>query len=354
MAAPYYERCEHASVWRGSDPGFASSITWHLTEEEQQALLEQVDRTTTVARPPRTSGIDPATTRFRAISQDINHGRGIAIVKGVPIEGLSFAQIECLYETIGHHFGHAVSQSVMGDRIGHVTDISGKDANQRAYRNSLEIPLHTDRSDIVAMLSVRTAKEGGLSTYASVGAVHNLLLETNPKLLAPLYRGYRMHLFGEEPPGAAPVTADPVPVLSARDGLVSARIVPEYIDMAEVELGEPLAPLDREAVDTFLQVAASAQMRFDIMLEPGDLSLINNYAVLHARTLFDDYPEQERKRYLLRLWLETDDRRQLDEAMFEKGGIDQQPERENSYYNGDAARAANRGRYGEAVGLPEA
>ena len=73
----------------------------------------------------------------------------------------------------------------MGDLIGHVTDVSGKDPNERAYRNSLELPLHTDLSDMIAMLSIRASKEGGLSLYSSVAAVHNELLASNPELLPP-------------------------------------------------------------------------------------------------------------------------------------------------------------------------
>ena len=40
-------------------------------------------------------------------------------------------------------------------------------------------------------------------------------------------------------------------------------------------------------------------------LEPGDLQLINNHSVLHSRTGFEDFDQQERRRLLYRIWLAT-------------------------------------------------
>jgi hypothetical protein len=37
----------------------------------------------------------------------------------------------------------------------------------------------------------------------------------------------------------------------------------------------------------------------------GDIQWLKNSVVLHARTEFEDHPEPERKRHLLRLWLKS-------------------------------------------------
>ena len=37
----------------------------------------------------------------------------------------------------------------------------------------------------------------------------------------------------------------------------------------------------------------------------GDIQLINNYAVLHSRSDFVDHPEPERKRNMLRMWINS-------------------------------------------------
>jgi hypothetical protein len=43
----------------------------------------------------------------------------------------------------------------------------------------------------------------------------------------------------------------------------------------------------------------------EFTLQPGEMYFLNNYTVLHARTAFDDYEEEDRRRHLLRLWLEA-------------------------------------------------
>lgn len=356
MPAPYLQPVRHVCAWKGGDAAFAEQVTWQLDATEVAWAARLADRLEADSRPAATLAPDdhdlgPLGSRLDACREDVLHGHGLALIRGLPVADHSLAAMERLYWLIGARFGVPVSQSVMGDRIGHVTDVSGKDPNERAYRNSLELPLHTDISDVVAMLSLRRAREGGLSLYSSVANIHNQLLATRPDLLEPLYRGYRMHLFGEQAPGAPPVTEHPVPVLSERDGVVSARIVPEYVDMAEVELGEPMPPLDREALDTFLAIAHDPKNMFRVMLEPGDLTFINNYAVLHARTLFNDWPEEQRKRLLLRLWIRGATVRPLHQSLLDvaRDGIEPQASRANSYFSGETAGKANRGRYG-AVG----
>ena len=51
-------------------------------------------------------------------------------------------------------------------------------------------------------------------------------------------------------------------------------------------------------------------------LEPGDIQLLNNSVVLHARTDFVDYEEPERRRHLLRLWLNVETGRSVDPDAF--------------------------------------
>ena len=354
MNTPYRQPIDHPSAWRGADFDSLDEFYFPLREHHVDAL----DRALRIVQK-KALGLDelsPADFQLPEIQDDINdiyheliHGRGVVILRGLPVERYTLEELEILYWGLGTHFGEGVSQSVMGDRIGHVTDVSGKDPNERAYRNSLAVPSHTDSADIVGMLSIRKAKEGGLSTYTSAVAMHNEILATHPEYLDTLYRGFRSHRFGEQLPGEPPITAEPIPVLSEREGYISARIVPEYIDMAEAELGEKFPPHERAALDYFLALTERDDMRISLMLEPGDISFINNYFVLHSRTAFYDSEAPDDRRYLLRLWLIAKDRRPVQSgfAREEAAGIQAQEGRENSYFGGGAAKQANRGRYGE-------
>ena len=50
----------------------------------------------------------------------------------------------------------------------------------------------------------------------------------------------------------------------------------------------------------------------------GDIQFLNNYVVVHARHTFTDWPESERQRYLLRLWLNDVEGRPIPEDRKER------------------------------------
>jgi alpha-ketoglutarate-dependent taurine dioxygenase len=60
---------------------------------------------------------------------------------------------------------------------------------------------------------------------------------------------------------------------------------------------------ERTLLDLYEEIASSSAFYFDMQLEPGDIQWLSNHTILHARTAYEDYPEPERKRHLLRLWL---------------------------------------------------
>jgi hypothetical protein len=50
------------------------------------------------------------------------------------------------------------------------------------------------------------------------------------------------------------------------------------------------------------------------------MNFVHNHQILHARTGYEDYPELERKRHLLRLWLSTNKGWELPQIFAEKFG----------------------------------
>jgi alpha-ketoglutarate-dependent taurine dioxygenase len=119
-----------------------------------------------------------------------------------------------------------------------------------------------------------------------------------------LQRGFRCDRRGEEAPEDEPVTPYRVPVFSTRDGLLSCRFVRGVIDRGAEALGEALSDFERDALACFEATARREEVRFEVMLRPGEASFINNYEILHARTGFVDWDEPAKKRLLYRLWLE--------------------------------------------------
>ena len=73
-------------------------------------------------------------------------------------------------------------------------------------------------------------------------------------------------------------------------------------------------------MDLLDKLVASDRLRFDMVFEPGDIQLLHNHQILHSRTTYEDWPEIEHRRHLLRLWLSTADGRPLPMAFEERYG----------------------------------
>jgi len=157
------------------------------------------------------------------------------------------------------------------------------------------------------------------------------MLEEYPESLERLYRGYVFHRRGEEQPGDLPYTPYRVPVYSNTDGKVSARYVRTYVEAGEAAAGRPLGEAELAVLDSFEEVTKRPDLMLEFTLQPGEMYFINNYTILHARTAFDDGDaEDDRRRHLLRLWLEVPGMRPV-HAYIRRNGVEAVPGRTPSY-----------------------
>ena len=269
--------------------------------------------------------------------QEIDYGKGLVFLQGIPITRYTKDDCALIFWGIGAHMGEAQSQSLAGDRLGHVVNLGGDNPRYRAYQNSTELALHTDATDIVGMMCLVPAREGGLSGYAGAAAIYNELLDHHPDVLPVLCEGFHYHLFGEHAPGESPVTEEKTPVFSEKDGCLSISYLRSYIEMAFAHMGKEKTAAESEALDTLDQVAHGPKCFRQFMLSPGDMLFFSNYTVLHNRTAFVDDDDLDKRRHLLRLWLRAHDPRPLVEnisAFGKRRGISKQEGR-TSIYDGE-------------------
>src|SRR5215470_10307801 len=156
------------------------------------------------------------------IRYQIEDGRGFVVLRRLPVADYSKDEIGMIFWGLGMHLGRGLSQSVLGDRLGHVKDFSREDPLARAYRNKQELSPHTDSCDLVGLACLRRAQSGGVSRLTSALTVHNVMLEEYPEALERLYRGYVFHRRGEEKPGDLPHTPYRVPLYSNTGGSLGA------------------------------------------------------------------------------------------------------------------------------------
>ena len=235
------------------------------------------------------------------IAQELETGRGMILLRGLPI-AYTADDLRTVYWGIGTHLGTAVSQGGRGELLGLVED-EGQPVERTKYRGSKTsdaLPFHGDRCDVVGLLCVRKAKSGGYSRIVSAAQIHNEVLRRRPDLIDVFYADWYNSRQGDEAPGEA--RAYPKPIFGFRDGYFTGMFSPAYIRTAQHFPEVPrLTTRQQEALELF--GALADELVLNMTFEPGDIQLLNNHLIYHARSNYEDYPEQERKRLLLRLWL---------------------------------------------------
>jgi len=262
--------------------------------------------------------LDPLLARVR---EDVMRGRGFALLRGLPTERCDRATSARMFWAIGTRIGRGVSQNAAGHLLGHVTDLGydAADPSVRIYQTRERQGFHTDSADVVALLCLRAAREGGLSRLASAVAAHDALWARAPDCVAPLFEVFFTDCRGEHAAGQTPYFESPV--LHWHAGLLSVLYQRRYIESAQRFAAVPrLTPQQRRALDAFDTVLDDPALHLDMELRPGDVQLVHNHALVHDRTAFVDAPEPDRKRYLLRLWLCPPDGRPLPRAFAARYG----------------------------------
>ncbi len=243
--------------------------------------------------------------KLDAVADDIVNGRGLAVVRGVPVERYSRLQAAIAFWCIGLHVGDPVSQNSKGHLLGHVADLGGTtlaNPNNRGYQTHEQLPFHCDSCDVVSLLCLHPAKSGGLSTVTSSLNIYNRMLESHPELAAalaePIYRDRR----NEIPEGKEPWFQ--LPVFNFEAGYMTVSWQGGYIRSASrFEELPPQSQALKYALDLFAKMAR--ELAYGMDFEQGDIQFLHNHVTVHSRTEFEDFPEPERRRNLLRLWLAT-------------------------------------------------
>ena len=262
--------------------------------------------------------LGPLLDRLRG---DVLNGRGFVLLRGLPVEGRPIANNAAAYFGIGSYFGGARSQNAKGHVLGHVRDmgVSSKDPNVRIYQTTERQNFHTDSCDIVSLLCLKTSRSGGMSSLTSSMTVYNVMAERYPDLVWRLFRPLPTDRRGEVPEGKLPWFH--TPVYHDFAGFLSAIYAPHYVRSSQRFAEAPrLADADLAALDCFDRLAEDPALRLDMSFQPGDIQFVHNHTILHDRTAFEDWPEPERKRHLLRLWLAAPGARPLPQAYAERYG----------------------------------
>ncbi len=255
------------------------------------------------------------------LKQTLLSGVGLEVLRGLPIKNYSQAFAATIFCGIGAHIGSARSQNADGHILGHVRDIGAdaNDPNSRIYQTCERQTFHTDSADVVGLLCIREAKEGGKSLLVSAETIYNRMKQERPDLLDKLFDPIATDRRGEIPDGAKPYME--IPVLSWYEGYLTVFYQRQYIDSAQrFEGAMQLSPAHVEALDMFDALTNDTELCFGMQLQPGDMQFVYNHSQLHDRTGFLDWPDPSQRRHLMRLWLSIEGDRPLPESFKERYG----------------------------------
>ncbi|MGE0384958.1 MAG: TauD/TfdA family dioxygenase [Gammaproteobacteria bacterium] len=307
MTPIHREIITHPIAWRGSDFRGKDDLAFDLGAQHVAALEEILLRVEKIPRDEirREHCGHPALDADMArIMDEIMNGRGLVIMRGMPVANHSVEDLEKMYWALGTHFGTALSQNSFGMLMSRVQEELRPDGSvsTRGTKSRHELAMHIDEADIFGLMCIHPPREGGETQFASVPAIHNAILQTRPDVLPILYKGFPHHRRGEQPDDQPVVSPYDCPVFCNVGGVISGNIVFGSIMAGLHVLGRTPTAEEIEALDLVQEWAIKLQ--FEIKWEAGDIAFANNYAMFHSRSDYVDWDEPERKRLLLRYWLE--------------------------------------------------
>jgi alpha-ketoglutarate-dependent taurine dioxygenase len=258
--------------------------------------------------------------RALSLCDELENGRGFVLIRGLDPH-LPMLELKKQYWALCVHLGAIVPQNAKGELLGSVMDKGSRylaDVHARGYTSNDEMFFHSDAGDAVSLLCVRQAMQGGANAIVSMMTVYNAVLREAPHIMPLLYRGFPIYIREEGKDvmaGGEPVrrvTNRRFPVFSFYKGRLSGGINFKSVRAVPQITGVPFLPEEQEALDILEAIANREGNRLEFFMQPGDIMIVNNYMVLHKRYRFEDYAEPERKRLLLRFWLNLHNGRELE------------------------------------------
>ena len=300
-------------AWTGPEMARCTDWITDLTEADRRELRQALAVAQASGRPLHhltldQFPLDSLATKLAALRREALHGRGFFLLRGVPVAEYSPWESAAAFWGMGLYFGEAVSQNGKGHVLGHVANLGldYADPEVRGYQTSALLNYHTDFSDLVGLLCLKTAQSGGLSSIVSSTTLWNEMLRRRPDLARVLMEPVHYTRWGEVGEGQQRFYG--MPVFSPHQGRMVVTYVRSAIRKAQLMPEVPrLRPEQEEALDLLDRLAADPALHLSMAFRPGDVQMVCNHCILHSRTAYQDWPEPEKRRHLLRLWLAAED-----------------------------------------------
>jgi len=323
----HYEPVGGPGVWYGRELARRDDWIRHFTGAEIAELEAAIAAARGAGVPiagltPQSFPLPTLGPFLRGVLRELLEGRGFILLRGLPVARWSREEQAYAYLGMGAWLGRFRSQNAKGHLLGHVKDLGMdiRDPRVRYYQTNRKLEYHTDSVDIVGLLCLQTAKSGGESYLASSMTVYNEILGKKPSLLPALFQPFPTDRRGEVPEGMKPWFD--IPVFHWHAGRLSCIYVRQYIESAQKNFPQAarLTAAQYEAIELVDELCNDPAIHLAMDFRPGDVQLLHNHQILHSRGDFENWPEPQRHRHLLRLWVAPPEARPLPEVFAPRYG----------------------------------
>ena len=312
---------EGASAWKRADiraEDYRARLDGPCLDEIRRVVDDiRAHPLPTILRSPADFDMTNCHAAMAEVRRILKEGVRFAVVDRLPVEEMSKTEAETIYWLLSSMVCRPVAQKLDGTMIYDVHD-TGRQAlpgsGVRPDKTNIEIRFHIDNAynttppEIVGLLCLRTAKSGGVSRVLSFHSAHNALLTRHRELLPRLYQPFRFDRQREFFPGEPETFFAPV-FEHGGDGELKARFSVHQINSGYAMKREPVDNEGAAALAAMLEVFEEPDISIDFEFQPGEIQFVDNRTLGHSRTEFEDWPEPERRRHLVRLWLRDHGRR---------------------------------------------
>jgi len=318
------------AVWHGDD--LVKDQRWVVPWTETE--IDEIDRALCFARSRRIGWehirqdnfpLVVVAEKLQRVADFLENDLGLVKLSGFPVASYDLDALKLIWMGLGAYIGTPRLQDNNGQMMRSICDEGGNvgerhgqlkdEGNQflsskaRTYSNGV-LRFHTDRIDVVGLFTVQQARRGGESKVVSTQAVHNAMLAQRPDLVALLYQPIYRSRLGEEQGGDSAIY--PLPVFALENDQFTSHYSRTYVEAAQLLPDTPaMSEAQWEALD--LLADQCEKLCYSMTLQPGDIQLLNNHVIYHARDSFEDDAAGHQQRLLLRLWLSMNNSRALPE-----------------------------------------
>ena len=235
-------------------------------------------------------------------------GVGLFVIDGICMESFSVKEKTSIYTLASKILGELIIQNIKQEKLVEIKDVGKSMKTGGRYHETKEGGSHHTDSpqwknvpDYLGLFCVHNAKKGGTNLFLSAYTIHNRILQERKDLLDIFYEKFYFDKRGEFKDGESPTVFQPI--FELKNKKLFFRYLRNYIDAGHDIQNQPPSQPQKDALTYLDNLMRMEDITLKYDLKPGDMVFSDNHRVVHGRTSFEDYDDENLKRFMLRTWI---------------------------------------------------